>query len=162
VNTWEFENIVEQMKKGAVPRRLIFIWSGPTSPLEHLLEGIETHHSDLVSVQAKDTTPITDPNTSLEKFLNKESKGYFEKRNEPSAMIVNNAILLARYGCDLSALFRYGISPRSAVILVFPPECDRVLPIKADNWVKMNTRAVLERVSKQLGEPKCIIEAVGG
>ena len=158
----EFENIINQMKRGSVPRRLIFIWSGPTPELEDLLEGIETHRCDLVSAQTKDSSLIIDPKILLEAFLNEEFKIYSERRNEPSALIVNDAILLARYGCDLSGLFRYGISPRSAVILVFPSESNRTFPIKVENWVKKNTRDIMERVSKQLGEPKCIIEAAGG
>jgi hypothetical protein len=162
VNTGEFENYINQIKQGTVPRRLIFIWSGPTLGLEDLLEGIEIHRCDLVSAQTKDSSLINEKKSLLETFLNDECKSYFESRNEPSAMIVNNAILLARYGCDLSGLFRYGISPRSAVILVFPSESNRTFPIKAENWVNRNTRAVMQRVSKQLGEPKCIIEGVGG
>ena len=162
MNTWEFENLINQMKQGTVPRRLIFIWSGPTPGLEDLLEGTEKHRCDLVFAQTKDSSLINEPKSLLETFLNDECKGYCERRNEPSALIVNDAILLARYGCDLSGLFRYGISPRSAVILVFPSESNRPFPIKAENWVKRNTSAVMQRVSKQLGEPKCIIEAAGG
>lgn len=143
-------------------RRLIFIWSGPTPGMEDLLEGIETHCCDLVPAQTKDPLLIKEPKSLLETFLNDECKRYSERRNEPSALIVNDAILLARYGCDLSGLFRYGISPRSAVILIFPSESNRSFPIKAENWVKRNTRAILQRVAKQLGEPKCIIEAAGG
>lgn len=162
MNAAEFKNIINQMKRDSVPRRLIFIWSGPTPELEDILEGIERHRCDLVSAQTNDPSLIIDPKILLEAFLNQEFKSYSEKRNEPSALIVNDAILLARYGCDLSGLFRYGISPRSAVILVFPSESNRTFPIKVENWVKKNTRAIIERVSKQLGEPKCIIESAGG
>ena len=162
MNTGEIENFLNQMKQGPVPRRLIFVWSGPTPGLEDLLEGIETHSCDLLFAQTKDSSLINEPKSLLETFLNDECKSYSESRNEPSALIVNDAILLARYGCDLSGLFRYGISPRSAVILVFPSESNRPFPIKAENWVKRNTRAIMQRVSKQLGEPKCIIEAAGG
>ncbi|HUT70865.1 MAG TPA: hypothetical protein VMW89_09330 [Desulfatiglandales bacterium] len=162
MNTGEFESLIKQMKQGTVPRRLIFIWSGPTPGLEDLLEGIETHRCELVFSQTKDSSLINEPKSPLETFLNNECKSYSKRRNEPSALIVNDAILLARYGCDLSGLFRYGISPRSAVILVFPSESNRPFPIKAENWVKRNTRAIMQRVSKQLGEPKCIIEVAGG
>ena len=162
MNTGEFENFINRMKQGTVPRRLIFIWSGPTPGLEDLLEGIEAHFCDLVFAQTKGASLINAPKSLLGSFLNDECKSYYERRNEPSALIVNDAILLARYGCDLSGLFRYGISPRSAVILVFPSESNRPFPIKAENWVKRNTRAIMQRVSKQLGEPKCIIEAAGG
>jgi len=162
VNTAEFEDLINQMKQSTVPRRLIFIWSGPTPGLEDLLEGVETHRCDLVFAQSKGPSSINEPKGLMETFLNDECKNYCEKRNEPSALIVNDAILLARYGCDLSGLFRYGISPRSAVILTFPSESNRPFPIKAENWVKRNTRAIMQRVSKQLGEPKCIIEVTGG
>lgn len=150
------------MKLGTVPRRLIFIWSGPTPALGGILEGIETHYCDLVSAKTTDSSLAIEPESRLETFLNDECKSYFERRNEPSALIVKDAILLARFGCDLSVIFRYGTSPRSAVILVFPSESNRPFPVKAENWVKRNTRSVMERVSKQLGEPKCIIEATGG
>jgi hypothetical protein len=150
------------MKKGTVPHRLIFIWSGPASGLEAAIEGLDIHWCDLVSAQSHRLGPDDDAKTLLEKFLNDECKSYSERRNEPSALIVNDAILLARYGCDLSGLFRYGISPRSAVILIFPSESNRAFPIKTENWVKRNTRDILQRVAKQLGEPKCIIEVAGG
>ncbi|MBC8466651.1 MAG: hypothetical protein H8D55_02315 [Deltaproteobacteria bacterium] len=162
MNTWEFEDLINQMKQSTVPRRLIFIWSGQTTGLEDVLEGIETHHCDLVFSQSKDSSSINEPESLLETFLNDECKSYCKKRNEPSALIVNDAILLARYGCDLSGLFRYGISPRSAVILTFPSESNRPFPIKAENWAIRNTRAIMQRVSKQLGESKCIIEVAGG
>ena len=162
MNTAEFNNYISQMKKGTVPHRLIFVWSGPVSALEEAIEGLDIHRCDLVSAQSHRLGPDEDTKILLEKFLSEECKGYSERRNEPSTLIVNDAILLALYGCDLSGLFRYGISPRSAVILVFPSESNRTFPIKVENWVKKNTRAIIERISKQLGEPKCIIEAAGG
>ena len=162
MNTDEFDNYINQMKKGTVPHRLIFIWSGPVTSLEEALEGLDIHCCDLVSAESHQLGLDDDIKTLLEKFLNIQCKGYSERRNEPSALIVNDAILLARYGSDLSGIFRHGISPRSAVILVFPSESNRTFPIKTENWVRRNTRAILQRVAKQLGEPKCIIEVAGG
>jgi len=159
VNTEEFGNFIDQMKRGTVPRRLIFIWNGPRIGMDDLLEGIETHRCDLTTAQTKDALLANSPGRLLEEFLVDECRIYSEMRNEPSALIVNDAILLARYGCDLSGLFRYGTSPRSAVILVFPSESNRHFPARTEDWVERNTRAVLQRVAKQLGEPKCIIEA---
>ena len=150
------------MRQGTVPRRLIFIWSGSTTGLEVILEGIQIHRCDLILAYSKEPEFNNEAKTSLEAVLIDQCKAYFQKREEPSALIVPDAILLARYGCDLSVLFRYGISSRSAVILIFPSESHRPFPIKTENWVKRNTRAIVQRVSKQLGEPKCIIEATEG
>jgi hypothetical protein len=150
------------MKQGPVPRRLIFIWSGPASGLKENLHGIEIHRCDLVSARSEGSSSGEPPKGLLEAFVNQECRRYFERRNEPSVLIIDDAILLARYGCDMSPFFRYGISPRSAVILVFPSESYSQLPAKTETWVERNTRAILQRVSKQLGEPKCIIEASGG
>ena len=63
-----------------------------------------------------------------------------------------------RYGCDLSAVFQYGISPRAAVILIMPKESHRHLPPKTDGWVKRNTKELMTRMAKQLGAPNCIID----
>ena len=154
--------MINQMKQGPVPHRLIFIWSGSTSELEETLDGIEIHRCDLVSVRSEASSSDENPKSLLEAFIKQECERYLEQRNEPSVLIINDAILLARYGCGMSPFFRYGMSPRSAVILLFPSESYRQLPAKAETWVERNTRAIMHRISKQLGEPKCIIEASGG
>ena len=155
----DFITLVEQMKRSSVPRRLIFLWSGQTKELENILEGIETHRINVASVYAEGQ-PISEDNQHiLETYLKEICKSYEDKRNEPSVLIVENAILLARYGCDMSPIFRYGISPRSAVILVFPKESYRQLPIRTEGWVKRDTHTIFLQMAKQLGEPKCIIEA---
>ena len=162
MNIHEFVTLINQMKQGPVPRRLIFLWSGSEAALVEILDGIEIHRCELVSVRPSSSSTNEDPKKLLEAYINHQFQDYEEQRNEPSALIIGDAILLGRYGCNMSTFFRYGISPRSAVILVFPPESHRRFPVKTDGWVKRNTRTVIESVSKQLGEPNCIIEASGG
>jgi hypothetical protein len=88
-------------------------------------------------------------------------KEYESSRNEPSVLVIENALLLARYSCDITAFFKFGISPRSAVILVFPEKSDRRLPIKAERWVKNEAASLLMRVAKQIGDAQSIIEESG-
>ncbi len=162
MNIGDFVTLVNQMKQGPVPLRLVFVWSGPAGGLEEILDGVEIHRCDLVSVRSDGSSSDENPKKSLEAYINQQCKTYDERRNEPSVLIIEDAILLARYGCDMSTFFRYGISPRSAVILLFPCESYRQFPIKTEGWVERNTRVIIQRVSKQLGEPKCVIEALGG
>jgi len=162
MNIQDFASLINQMKQGPVPRRLIFLWSGSEAGLEEILDGVEIHRCDLVSVRPSRPLPDEDLKKLLEAFISQQCRNYEKQRNEPSVLIIADAILLARYGCNMSVLFRCGISPRSAVILLFPTDSNRHLPVKTEGWVKRDTRAIIERVSKQLGEPKCIIEASGG
>lgn len=154
----DFIALVDQMKRTSVPRRLIFLWSGPTKELENLLEGIEFNRIDIASASPEKENASEDTQHILENYLNKECQSYENNRNEPSALVVENAILLARYRCDMSSIFRYGISPRSAVILVFPKESHQKLPLRTEGWIKKDTYTMLLQVAKQLGEPECIIE----
>jgi hypothetical protein len=160
VKTDEFQTLISQMKQGPVPRRLVFIWTGPTPSLTGLLQGIELHECDLICAHSNQSD--LNAKALLQAFLNTQLKVYGERRNEPSVLLIKEAILLARYGCDLSFLFRYAISPRSAVVLIFPSESDRPLPVRSENWVERNTRTILQRVSRQLGDANCIIKASGG
>jgi hypothetical protein len=154
----DFITLIEQMSKTSVPRRLIFLWTGPAKELETLLEGIEINRIDIASVSPKQENASIVTQHLLETYLDKACRNYKNSRNEPSALVVENAILLARYHCDMSPIFQYGISPRSAVILVFPKESHRQLPMKTEGWIKMDTGTMLLQVAKQLGEPECIIK----
>jgi hypothetical protein len=137
---------------------LIFIWSGPTKELESILGGIEFKWVDIASANTGKQNASEEIQHILENYLDKECQTYEENRNEPSALIIKNAILLARYHCDMSSIFRHGISPRSAVILIFPKESHKQLPPRVEGWTKGDTRSVLSYVAKQLGEPDCLIE----
>ena len=154
----DFIALVNQMRRTSVPRRLIFLWSSPAKELESLLEGIEINRIDIASASPEKKNASKDTQHILENYLDKECKSYESNRNEPSALVVENAILLARYHCDMSPFFRHGISPRSAVILVFPRESHRQLALRAEGWIKKDTSIILLQVTKQLGEPECIIE----
>jgi hypothetical protein len=158
MTTKDFISLVDQMKRTSVPRRLIFLWNGPAKELENLLEGIETNRIDIASASPQKENAPEDTQHILENYLDKECKIYENNRNEPSALVIENAILLARYRCDLSPIFRHGISPRSTVILIFPKESHRQLPLRTGGWIKMDTSVILLQVAKQLGEPECVIE----
>lgn len=154
----DFITLVNQMRRTSVPRRLIFLWSGPARELQNLLEGIEFNQIDIASASPEKENASEDTQQILENYLKKECQSYENNRNEPSALVVENAILLARYRCDMSPIFRHGISPRSAVILIFPKESHRQLPLRTEGWIKKDTSVILLQVAKQLGEPECIIE----
>ncbi len=154
----DFLVLIHQMKKGSVPKRLIFIWQGTKNDLLKHLNGIETHcHNPALEIPYN---RVEDGNHRiiLEEFIKKTCEQYEDNRNEPSALIIENAILFPRYGCDLSFFLHRGISPRSAVILVFPPESRRQLSARTDALVNRNTNAIVLQVAKQIGEPNCIIE----
>jgi hypothetical protein len=125
--------------------------------LEHL-NGLEKHSHDpalhLSDVRLEDGND----KIALEKFIKKTCEEYEDNRNEPSALIIENSILFPRYGCDLSFFLRHGISPRSAVFLVFPSDSRRQLPARTDALVKRDTNAIALQVARQLGEQDCIIE----
>lgn len=154
----DFITLVDQMRRTSVPRRLIFLWSGPAKELESLLERIEINRIDIGSASPGKENASEDTQHILENYLDKVCKSYENNRNEPSALIVENAILLARYRCDMSPIFRHGISPRSAVILIFPKESLKQMPLRTEGWIKKDTSVILLQVAKQLGEPECIIE----
>lgn len=158
MNIEDFVTIIDQMKRTTVPKRLIFIWSGSTKELENILEGIEFKGVDVASANTGKQIASDEIQHILEDYLDKECQSYEENRNEPSALIVQNAILLARYHCDMSPIFRHGISPRSAVILIFPKESHKQLPPRAEGWIRRDTRSVLLNIAKQLGELDCLIE----
>lgn len=154
----DFLVFIHQMKKGSVPKRLIFIWQGTQHDLLKNLDGIEIHcHNPALEIPFN---RLEDGNHRIviEEFIKKTCEQYEDKRNEPSALIIENAILLPRYGCDLSFFLRHGISPRSAVILVFPPESRRQLSARTDALVNRNTNAITLQIAKQIGEQDCIIE----
>jgi len=154
----DLTTLMHRMKTGTVPSRLVFIWAGPTAPLDKILEGTEVHQQDLADSSGTGENGTKDPQGFLETKLKDICKHFEETRNEPSALVVKNAILLTRYGCDLSAVFRYGISPRAAVIFLMPKESHRHLPPRTDGWVKRNTKELIARMGKQLGKPNCIID----
>jgi len=158
MNIEDFGTMIDQMKRTTVPKRLIFIWSGPTKELENILKEIELKRVDIASANTGKQIASDEIQHILEDYIDKECRSYEKNRNEPSALIVENAILLARYHCDMSTLFRHGISPRSAVILIFPKESHKQLPPRAEGWIRRDTRSVLSNVSKQLGELDCLIE----
>lgn len=158
----DLSSLIEQMKKSSVPRRLIFLWRGSIQDLKKSLEGVELHCHNVALEIPAGRLESANPKTILEEFIKKTCEHYEDKRNEPSALVIENAVLLPRYGCDLSFFLRYGISPRSAVILVFPPESRRQVPARTETLIKRNTNAIAVQVAKQLGEPDCIIEASGG
>ena len=157
MNVEDLTRLMEQMKVGTVPSRLVFIWAGSFASLDKILEGIEVHRRDLVD-SGDGGDGNKEPQKSLETELKSICKHFEETRNEPAVLVVDNAILLMRYGCDLSSVFQYGISPRAAVILIMPKESHRHLPPKTDGWVKRNTKELMTRMAKQLGEPNCIID----
>jgi hypothetical protein len=154
----DLTTLMNQMKTGTVPSRLVFIWTGPTAQLDEILEGIEVHQQDLGDFGGAGENGIKEPQRFLEIKIKDICKKFGETRKEPSALVVKNSILLMRYGCDLSAVFHYGISPRSAVIFLVPKESHRHLPPKTDGWVKRNTKELIARMAKQIGAPNCIID----
>ena len=154
----EFTEAIHQMKSGAVPKRMAFIWKDPVTQLEKVLTGIELHHQDLADAASAGESGMNDPQYLLETKLKDICKKYEETRNEPSTLVLQNAVLLVRYGCDVSAVLRYGISPRSAVILLMPKETHRHFPPQTDGWVKRNTKELILKMAKQLGTPNCIID----
>jgi len=155
----EFTKIADQMKSGTVSKRLIFICSNSISQLEKIITNIEILQHDLVNIKSTEISEIINPQHYLEANLKNACKEYEGKRNEPSVLIIKNAILLVRYGCDMSAIHRYGISPRSAVILMMPKDVHRYMPPKTDGWIKKNTKELIKLMAKQLGIPNCIIDA---
>jgi hypothetical protein len=159
MNVEDIAKIVNQMKAGTVPSRLVFIWTGPTKQLDKILDGIEVHRHDLAEKENTGQKGIEEPQQFLESQIKSVCKKFEETRQEPSALMLKNAVLLVRYGCDLSAVYRYGISPRAAVIFLMPKESHRHLPPRTDGWVKRNTKEVIAKMSKQLGKPNCIIDA---
>lgn len=154
----DFRDLIDQMKETSIPRRMVFIWIGLVNELENSLEGIEMIRVDLASAFSGVENDFDQNRQSLELYLNRECQTFESDRNEPSALIIGNGILLARYGCDLSPIFRHGISPRAAVIIIFPNESQRQIPPKTDGWVKRDTKVVLTHLARQLGELDCIVK----
>jgi hypothetical protein len=155
----DFLALLNQMKRGSVPKRLIFLWRGSKKELERVLEGIEMHWHDVALEVPANHSDTADPRRVLEEFIRKTCEEYDDKRSEPSALMIENAILLPRYGCDLTFFLRHGISPRSAVIFVLPAESRRQLPPRIEALARRNTNMIVLHVARQLGVQDCIIEA---
>jgi len=154
----EFTEAIRQMKSGSVTERMVFIWTDPIAQLEKVFADIEIHQQDLADAASPGKFGMNDPQNLLETKLKDICKKYDETKNEPSMLVLQNAILLVRYGCDVSAVLRYGISPRSAVMLLMPHETHRYFPPQMDGWVKRNTKDLILKMAKQLGTPNCIID----
>jgi len=154
----DFKRLISQMKYGSVPFRMVFIWKGAINDLENILKGIEIHQKDLADPILADVSRTKEPQKYLDDLIKRICEKYEGLRDEPSALVLQNAILLVRYGCDLSAIYRHGISPRSAVIFLMPRESNRHLPPRADGWVRRNTKEIFVRMAKQLSTSNCMIE----
>jgi len=159
----EFEARLAQIKQGPVPQRSVFIWVGAKSRLEPLLSDLEIHRADIVAASLPPVdNAFADTTKSVATYLNEICQAYEKQRREPSVLVVDNSILLARYSCDLSALFRFAISPRSAVVLIFPKESRKDLPPRTDVWVERGTDAIVTQIARQLGDTSCVIDISGG
>ena len=154
----EFLATIEHMKQSSVSRRLVFLWRGNSGELENVLKGLEIHKYDIASVFDDSCIDFNSIQKNINNWLKETCRNYDDNRNEPSALILMNSILLARYNCDLTPILRFGISPRSSVILVFPKDTQRKIPIRAEKWIKKDTKSIVIQTAKQLGEPKSIIE----
>jgi len=157
----EFKNIINQMKITSVPRRLICLWQGKAMDLDNILREIEIHKIDLALIEKKGDLNEKNTAQQIERYMTYMLKKYESERTEPSALVISNAVLLSRYSCEMTALLKYGISPRSMVILVFPKAASKMLPIKAERWIKNNTESLIERIGLQLGSPNCVIDDLG-
>jgi len=159
VNQEEFLNILDHMRTSSVPWRLAFIWNQSETILRDILSkyDVELSQIDLIANHDSKINGFKDIQKAIENWLESECKRYEAERKEPSALIIRNAILLARYSCDLSPILRHGISPRSAVILVVPPDSIKRIPPRAEAWVKKNAGGIVLQMTKQLGITKSII-----
>ncbi len=157
-----FETLLRQLKHGPVSQRLIFIWIGALSTLEALLQGLEIHHADIVASSPPTKNTVADNAKNIEMYLDKLCRTYAKNRQEPSVLVIDNSILLARYSCDLSVLFRFAISPRAAVVLVFPQESRRDLPPRTEAWVERDTELIVKQIARQLGETNNVVDSSGG
>jgi len=158
----EFVTRLAQMKLGPVPQRPIFIWTGMKSKLEVLIECLEAHHADMVQAILPKNDALAEHQRSLQTHLNETCRDYQKNRQEPSVLIIENSILLARYSCDLSVLFKSAVSPRSAAVLMFPQESGRDFPPRTEAWVKRSTKNIMKQLAKQLGDVDCIVDVIGG
>jgi hypothetical protein len=158
----EFDTRLIQMKRGPIPQRPIFIWTGAQSRLEELLQDLEIHRADIVNSSSPKNNTLSDHAKIIQNYLATICQDYQKVRREPSALIIQNSVLLARYSCDLSILFRNAVNPRSAVVLVFPEESRREFPSRTDNWVRKDTASIVKQVAKQLGDINCIVDLLGG
>ncbi len=158
----EFVSRLTQMKLGPVPKRPVFIWTGMKSKLEGLIEGLEAHYADMVQTMLPRNDALVDHRTFIQNHLNEICRDYQKNRQEPSVLIIENSILLARYSCDLSVLFKSAVSPRSAAVLIFPQESGRDFPPRTEAWVKRNTTNIMKQLAKQLGDADCIVDVIGG
>ncbi len=158
----EFVSRLTQMKVGPVPQRPVFIWTGMKYKLEGLTEGLEAHYEDMAQTMLPKNDALADHRTFIQNHLNETCRDYQKNRQEPSVLIIENAILLARYSCDLSILFKLAVSPRSAAVLMFPRESGRDLPPRTETWVKRNTTSIMKQFARQLGDTDCIVDVIGG
>jgi hypothetical protein len=158
----EFVARLMQMKIGPVPQRPVFIWTGTKTHLEELIKGLETHRTDMVQNMIPKNDTLTDHRKFIQNHLNETCRDYQKNRQEPSILIIENSILLARYSCDLSVLFKSAVSPRSAAVLMFPQESGRDFPPRTEAWVKRSTKNIMKQLAKQLGDVDCIVDVIGG
>lgn len=158
----EFDARLTQMKRGPIPQRPIFIWTGAKSQLEELLQGLEIHRVDMVHSSSPKNDTLSDHAKIMQNYLTIICQDYQKCRHEPSVLVVENSVLLARYSCDLSILFRYAVVQRSAVVLIFPGESRREFPPRTETWVERDTASIVRQVAKQLGDINCIVDLLGG
>jgi hypothetical protein len=161
MKTQEFRRIIEQMKLTSVPRRMVYIWQGKASELEDVFKGIEVHRIDPAAIGRQENITEGESTHLIEQYLHEMTKKYEAEREEPAVLIVENAILLIRYNCGLTTILKFGISPRSMVVLLFPKTTSACLPPRAGGWIKNDTAGLIERVKHQLGDSQCVIDDSG-
>ena len=161
MKTSEFKDIIEQMKLTSVPRRMVYIWQGRSRDLDGFLKDLEAHRIDVAMIEKREILTEEETTRRIERYFIDIIKKYEKERNEPSIMVIENAILLARYHCELTAIMKYGISPRSMVVLIFPKAALASIPSRAERWIKNDTATLVDKVGRQLGDSYCIIDNQG-
>jgi hypothetical protein len=150
----DFRRIVDHIRTANYPRRALYVAAMQAKTISSSLRDLDLHEAELI----KDHPSAESNESFLERRLDEICNQYIKLRKEPSALLILDAVLLARYNVSLAPLLSKAISPRSMVILCVPkaPQVSSLMGLS--DVVDHDFMQPLQRLARQIGEPDCTIE----
>jgi len=150
----DFRHTVEHILTANYPKRALYVTSLYPRLVLDALQGLDVHQVELIR-----ESPVQDaPESYLERRLAEICKDFHNARKEPSALIINDAVLLARYSISLSPLLSKAISPRSIAILCVPSVSHASVSMSLPNVVDHDFNLPFALLAKQISGQDCTIE----
>jgi len=150
----DFRQVVEHVRTANYPKRALYVAAVQPRLITNSIHGLDVHQVELI----KNPSDQESPELYLERRLSEICKEFAETRKEPSALIILDAVLLARYSVSLAPLLSKAISPRSMAILCLPGAAQTSSLMGLSEVVDHDFSQPLQRLEKQIGGQDCTIE----